>query len=47
MIAKLIIKITRFNDRRVAEKELSKLSDHILNDIGICRGNIPEIVNSI
>lgn len=29
-----------WNDARATRKELNKLSDHELNDIGLCRGDI-------
>lgn len=34
-----------WNDRRVTRDALSKLSDRELNDIGLCRGDITDLVN--
>jgi len=36
----LFANIIVWNDRRVTRNELSKLPDHVLNDIGLCRGDI-------
>ena len=35
--------IAEWNDRRVTRKALSRLSDHELEDIGLCRGDIAKI----
>lgn len=47
----LIAKIRRMNETRKlrlrTERELSRLTDRELNDIGICRGMIPSIVMEI
>lgn len=32
--------IKTWNDMRLTRKALSRLSDHELNDIGLCRGDI-------
>lgn len=32
--------IKAWNDMRLTRKALSRLSDHELNDIGLCRGDI-------
>jgi uncharacterized protein YjiS (DUF1127 family) len=32
--------VAAWNDARVTRKALSKLSDHELDDIGLCRGDI-------
>jgi uncharacterized protein YjiS (DUF1127 family) len=32
--------LAAWNDARVTRKALSKLSDHELDDIGLCRGDI-------
>jgi uncharacterized protein YjiS (DUF1127 family) len=32
--------VTAWNDARVTRKALSKLSDHELDDIGLCRGDV-------
>lgn len=36
-----------WNDARVTRTALSKLSDRELDDIGLCRGDIEDIANSI
>ncbi len=35
--------IAEWNDARATRKELYKLSEHELNDIGLCRGDIANI----
>lgn len=35
---------TSWNNARVTRKELNKLSDHELADIGLCRGDIEAVV---
>ena len=40
-------RVTRWNKRRTAISELSRLSDHLLRDIGVARGEIPHVVNSM
>jgi uncharacterized protein YjiS (DUF1127 family) len=39
--------IATWNDRRVTRRELSKLSDRELEDIGLCRADIDTIVGQI
>ncbi len=39
--------IAAWNDRRVTRRELSKLSDRELEDIGLCRADIDTIVDQI
>ncbi|MCL4675477.1 MAG: DUF1127 domain-containing protein, partial [Pararhodobacter sp.] len=36
-----------WNDRRVTRNELSKLSDRELDDIGLCRGDIQDVVSAL
>ena len=33
-------KLSAWNDARITRNALGKLSDHELNDIGLCRGDI-------
>lgn len=40
-------RVTRWNKRRQAISELSGLSDHLLRDIGVSRGEIPYVVDSM
>lgn len=35
--------LAAWNDARVTRKALSKLSDHELDDIGLCRGDVEMI----
>lgn len=35
--------LTTWNDARVTRNSLSRLSDHELNDIGLCRGDIERV----
>ncbi|MFV0301630.1 MAG: DUF1127 domain-containing protein [Paracoccus sp. (in: a-proteobacteria)] len=36
-------RLTAWNDTRVTRNSLSRLSDHELNDIGLCRGDIERV----
>ncbi|WP_333829753.1 DUF1127 domain-containing protein [Pararhodobacter sp.] len=36
-----------WNDKRVTRRELSKLSDRELDDIGLCRADIELVVNQL
>ena len=36
-----------WNDKRVTRRELARLSDHELEDIGLCRGDIDAVINAI
>lgn len=38
----LLARIAAWNDLRVTRKALLGLSDHELNDIGLCRGDIED-----
>ena len=40
-------RVTRWNKRRKAISELSRLSDYMLRDIGLSRGEIPHVVDSM
>ena len=35
-----LLRLRKWNDRRVTRDALSKLSDRELNDIGLCRGDV-------
>ena len=37
-------RIVAWNDRRITRRELMKLSDRELDDIGLCRGDIDDLV---
>lgn len=39
--------IAAWNDRRVTRRELSKLSDRELEDIGLCRADIDTVVSQL
>ncbi|WP_210482907.1 DUF1127 domain-containing protein [Microvirga antarctica] len=43
MIVHVLATIRRWFDNRQAERQLSKLSDHMLSDIGISRGDISTV----
>lgn len=40
----IIARIAAWNDRRITRRELMKLSDRELDDIGLIRGDIEDIV---
>jgi uncharacterized protein YjiS (DUF1127 family) len=43
----LVATIASWNDRRITRRELSRLSDRELEDIGLCRADIDLIVDRI
>lgn len=43
VVAKLASLFSAWNDARVTRKELSRLTDRELDDIGLCRGDIERI----
>lgn len=43
VFAKLFSVLAAWNDTRVTRRELSRLSDRELDDIGLCRGDIERI----
>lgn len=42
VVAKVLAMLTAWNDNRVTRRELSRLSDRELDDIGLCRGDIEQ-----
>jgi uncharacterized protein YjiS (DUF1127 family) len=42
-LARILERLTAWNDVRVTRNSLSRLSDHELNDIGLCRGDIERV----
>ena len=40
----LFARLAAWNDRRITRRELMKLSDRELDDIGLCRGDIDDLV---
>lgn len=40
----IVAKIAAWNDGRATRKALCRLSDHELDDLGLCRGDIDDIV---
>ncbi len=46
VVAKAVAILTAWNDTRVTRRELSRLSDRELDDIGLCRGDIERIARS-
>jgi uncharacterized protein YjiS (DUF1127 family) len=47
IFARVARPIAEWRDRRAAYDELAGLDDHMLADIGICRGDIPGIVTGL
>lgn len=43
----MFARLAAWNDQRVTRNELSRLSDRELDDIGLCRGDIQEIVRAM
>ncbi|RJL08759.1 DUF1127 domain-containing protein [Paracoccus siganidrum] len=43
VVAKVLAMLSAWNDTRVTRRELSRLSDRELDDIGLCRGDIERI----
>ncbi len=43
VLSTLVAKVTAWNDARVTVKSLSSLSNHELDDLGLCRGDIDDI----
>lgn len=43
VFAKLFSALSAWNDTRVTRRELDRLSDRELDDIGLCRGDIERI----
>ena len=43
VVAKFFSMLSTWNDARVTRRELSRLSDRELDDIGLCRGDIERI----
>ena len=44
MMTGLVGQVIAWNDARVTRNELLKLSDHELDDLGLCRGDVDEVV---
>lgn len=47
VFASLFSALSAWNDARVTRRELSRLSDHELDDIGLCRGDIDRIARDL
>ncbi|MBN8290934.1 DUF1127 domain-containing protein [Rhodobacter sp. NTK016B] len=45
--ADVFARVAAWNDKRVTRRELGKLSDRELDDIGLCRGDIEDAVNAM
>jgi len=45
--ADLFARVAAWNDKRVTRRELGKLSDRELDDIGLCRGDIDDVVGNL
>lgn len=43
VVANLFSKLSAWNDARVTRRELNRLSDRELDDIGLCRGDIERV----
>ncbi|MCC5999537.1 MAG: DUF1127 domain-containing protein [Pararhodobacter sp.] len=46
-LSDLFARVAAWNDRRITRRELMRLSDRELDDIGLCRGDIDEIVSRL
>lgn len=46
VVANLFLKLSTWNDSRVTRRELNRLSDRELDDIGLCRGDIDRIARA-
>lgn len=47
VFAKTIGAVAAWNDARLTRTALSRLSDRELDDIGLCRGDIPDIARAL
>lgn len=47
ILANLVSMLAAWNDARVTRRELGRLSDRELDDIGLCRGDIQRIARGI
>lgn len=47
VVANFFSKLSAWNDVRVTRRELSRLSDRELDDIGLCRGDIERIARGL
>ena len=45
--ARLVAMLSAWNDTRVTRRELSRLSDRELDDIGLCRGDMERIARGL
>ncbi|WP_209424902.1 DUF1127 domain-containing protein [Pararhodobacter sp. SW119] len=45
--AGLFTAFSAWNDRRITRRELAKLSDRELEDIGLCRADIDTVIDQI
>lgn len=46
-LGNVFARFAAWNDRRITRSELMKLSDRELDDIGLCRGDIDDIVSRL
>ncbi|MFC6462790.1 DUF1127 domain-containing protein [Paracoccus aerius] len=47
VVANVFSMLSAWNDARVTRRELNRLSDRELNDIGLCRGDIERIARGL
>lgn len=45
--ADLFARVAAWNDQRITRRELGNLSDRELDDIGLCRGDIEDVVRGL
>ena len=45
--ARIVALVAGWNDTRMTRRELSRLSDRELDDIGLCRGDIERIARGL
>ena len=43
LLSRVVAAVSRWNDVRSTRKALSALSDHELDDLGLCRGDIEAV----
>ncbi len=45
--ADIFARVAAWNDQRITRRELANLSDRELDDIGLCRGDIEDVVRGL
>lgn len=47
VVARMVSALNGWNETRVTRRELSRLSDRELDDIGLCRGDIERVARGL